>query len=141
MELEQDGATDYDREISKVWESINSDGNKLDILIKASNVRVEYVEDLYNKRSEYDSLRFGLRDKCFTCGNNAIENHHIIQLKHGGRNEYKNIVSLCYKCHTTIHPWLKNQSFARKQKKINKPHLTLKQVLKDQKRQRRTHNQ
>lgn len=48
--------------------------------------------------------RFGI---CFVCGNTATDRHHIIQLKNGGINSRKNLVSLCYGCHKQIHPWMK----------------------------------
>lgn len=44
---------------------------------------------------------------CFACGGGAEIRHHIIWLKHGGRNQKNNIVGLCKKCHAEIHDWLK----------------------------------
>lgn len=46
---------------------------------------------------------------CFICKNKADVRHHIICLKNGGINSKKNLVSLCNKCHSDIHKWLKKR--------------------------------
>jgi len=60
-----------------------------------------------NKRSSLtDNQRkkmFVLNDSCFVCDDVPHHRHHIIQLQHGGRNIYKNIVHLCQTCHGKVH--------------------------------------
>jgi len=63
--------------------------------------RVEFNE---TKRTLHPWKRFGF---CFVCGEQGTARHHIVQLKNGGINSRKNIVSLCDSCHAEIHPWLK----------------------------------
>jgi hypothetical protein len=64
------------------------------------------------RRSHFNDIKsklhsFSRFSPCFVCGIGATARHHIVQLKNGGINSKKNIVSLCHQCHSTIHPWLK----------------------------------
>jgi len=49
--------------------------------------------------------------ECFACGSRATARHHVIWLKHGGRNQKNNIVGICFPCHALIHPWLLELSY------------------------------
>lgn len=35
------------------------------------------------------------------------EEHHVIQIQHGGTNAVRNRVSICGGCHAQVHPWLR----------------------------------
>lgn len=50
-----------------------------------------------------EKLIYNLSDRCFVCGELPKHRHHIIQIQHGGRNTYRNIVDLCVKCHRRVH--------------------------------------
>ena len=43
---------------------------------------------------------------CYVCDNRADIRHHIVPLKNGGSNSFRNIRVLCNNCHAKIHPWL-----------------------------------
>jgi hypothetical protein len=47
------------------------------------------------------------KSNCFTCPNLATIRHHVIQIQNGGKNKRNNIVPLCSRCHSNIHPHLK----------------------------------
>jgi hypothetical protein len=70
---------------------------------------------LEKRRREFDKwknirnrYRFNKGDRCFACGEQAQVRHHLIWLKNGGRNNKRNICFLCHRCHSEVHPWLKN---------------------------------
>lgn len=44
---------------------------------------------------------------CICCGKSGSHRHHIIQLQHGGKNDKNNVVPICVKCHSDIHPWMR----------------------------------
>lgn len=70
---------------------------------------LEVRREIFNasKGKLHSFKRYG---NCFVCLNEAHARHHIIQLKNGGINSKKNLVSLCDPCHELIHPWMKNPS-------------------------------
>tara|TARA_B100000749_G_scaffold257283_1_gene226519 strand:- start:980 stop:1393 length:414 start_codon:yes stop_codon:yes gene_type:complete len=66
----------------------------------ASEVRAKFKKD---KRLQ----RFWHR-ACFVCGEpDVTQRHHIIQIQNGGRNCKRNVIPICNKCHSRIHPWMK----------------------------------
>lgn len=45
--------------------------------------------------------------QCFCCASvRRLYRHHIIEVQHGGSNDGRNQVPLCFACHKRIHPWL-----------------------------------
>lgn len=46
--------------------------------------------------------------RCFACSNTQCRfySHHIIEVYHGGSNNPRNQVPLCFVCHKKLHPWL-----------------------------------
>lgn len=46
--------------------------------------------------------------RCFACSNTQcrLYSHHIIEVYHGGSNNPRNQVPLCFVCHQKLHPWL-----------------------------------
>jgi hypothetical protein len=50
-------------------------------------------------------------DHCFACSTmpRALYLHHVIEVQHGGSNDRRNKVPLCYECHRRLHPWLLEQ--------------------------------
>lgn len=83
--------------------------------IKAPTPELQRVA-LIKDRAKFDRVknvrkryRFWPNDECLACGNKPQVRHHIIWLKHGGRNVKRNICFLCNYCHAEVHPWLKNQ--------------------------------
>jgi hypothetical protein len=47
-------------------------------------------------------------ERCFCCltEDRRVYWHHIIQVQHGGSNTPRNLVTLCHRCHRSVHPWL-----------------------------------
>ena len=72
-----------------------------DMRIKA---RIKF-DKVKNIRHRY---KFKPDQSCLACGSRPQVRHHIIWLKHGGRNNQRNICYLCNECHALIHPWLVN---------------------------------
>ncbi len=63
-------------------------------------------------RREHETLqnrRHPWKAGCFVCksSNSTLFFHHIIEVHHGGSNYARNQVSLCFRCHKDLHPWLK----------------------------------
>lgn len=67
--------------------------------------------------------RFPHADECFLCGWNKdstfnrkayFVRHHILSLSKGGSNRRINIVTLCTRCHSYFHSWLKDNSWIEK---------------------------
>lgn len=46
--------------------------------------------------------------KCFACHNtkHRLYSHHVLEVYHGGSNDPRNQVPLCFICHQKLHPWL-----------------------------------
>lgn len=40
--------------------------------------------------------------------------HHVIAVQHGGDSHSQNIVAICHRCHTRIHPWLADRPLETK---------------------------
>ena len=40
---------------------------------------------------------------CRSCGRFGVEIHHLVYRSHGGKDEAKNVVLLCLRCHQDIH--------------------------------------
>lgn len=87
---------------------------KLKHVKRLAQVEVEFKNQRQRveRRKEFDKVkkyRHSLKthEPCFVCLGEANVRHHLIQLKNGGINCKKNIVSLCNDCHEEIHPWLK----------------------------------
>lgn len=59
----------------------------------------------FNSKKRYKKYQF---HQCFACGELAEVRHHIIWLSHGGRNQANNVIGLCRRCHSKIHPWLES---------------------------------
>jgi hypothetical protein len=88
---------------------------KLDKLIEFSkyyhgngSAKRELREEFNRIKFVVKSVRITPNSECFVCRGKAECRHHIIQLQNGGINLKENIVHLCNKCHSDIHPWLKN---------------------------------
>jgi hypothetical protein len=61
-------------------------------------------------RREHNLQRLASRWKgkpCFVCSELASQEHHIVQIQHGGTNRPDNKVRVCTACHGKIHPFLK----------------------------------
>ena len=65
------------------------------------------------RRVEFDKnkaklCRHKLGSPCFVCSCPSTDRHHIIQMQNGGINSRRNLIALCRKCHSQIHPWMKS---------------------------------
>jgi 5-methylcytosine-specific restriction endonuclease McrA len=111
---------DYLKEFWDMFGGVKNDGwgiprdKKVQALAAMSMVRVEKIDhkERVNRREEFWKVRndrHSLKQypRCFCCSKgNPVTRHHIIQLKNGGPNSGRNIVSLCNSCNKRIHPWL-----------------------------------
>lgn len=113
----------HKEKITKFWnnfEGFKFDGRgyspeiKLALLQELATERIYYKngQSLTTRRTKFDKIKRHRHNRlqhkfCFICLGEANVRHHIIQLQHGGINSKRNIISLCYKCHADIHPWLK----------------------------------
>jgi len=54
---------------------------------------------------------------CFSCRtwSRRLYWHHVIELQHGGSNDRRNLIPICYRCHCVIHPWLPERTDAEEQ--------------------------
>ncbi len=50
----------------------------------------------------FDKKRF----PCFVCGGKHHHRHHIVPLKNGGSNHYRNVIPVCKDCHKLVHNWM-----------------------------------
>ncbi len=41
--------------------------------------------------------------QCAFCGERAVDCHHIVLKSLGGKNDERNLISLCRACHETVH--------------------------------------
>ena len=94
----------------------------MEVFIYLSNVDLSKLEarkrkKLAEMRAEYNVKKFTeswrkhiSRKQCYICDRNGEVRHHIIGLDNGGSNSHNNIRTLCKKCHSEIHPWLKVKS-------------------------------
>ena len=87
--------------------------DKLTLLKEMADVVIEVVgvEKLKARRRSFNSIKntkFPAFNKvCWVCGFPPWERHHIIQLQNGGPiTARNNVVLLCKKCHSDVHPWL-----------------------------------
>lgn len=83
---------------------------------KSIEAKIEYLKHLTSirvgshDRKTYLDLRkhkHPSQEKCYVCGNKAAYEHHFIMLINGGRDNFKNRIDICHKCHKMIHPWMK----------------------------------
>ena len=111
--------------LTKFWDEFGGNKNlgwkhsrkkKLKLLRELSAVVIleRKGDDLKRYRAKFDLIkndRHWLRSHpmCFVCGAKATLRHHILQLKNGGHNAKRNLVSLSEPCHADIHPWLKTK--------------------------------
>ena len=71
----------------------------------------------FSKWSEYVKDRDGY--KCVLCGSNEnLHVHHIKPISEGGKDNPRNLVTLCEKCHTTVHN--DNKKFKKYTKQFEK---------------------
>lgn len=121
------GAMSYQKELLKQFWSFfggnKMDGEEYDRLLKLEKVKwidefkiiYQHQSPLKIRRESFDKRKYKLHKfsyykNCFICQNNSEIRHHLISLSKGGVNSKKNTISLCRKCHSDIHPWLKNPS-------------------------------
>ena len=50
------------------------------------------------------------RRHCKNCGAHGtrLDVHHVVPINVGGTNNLGNLLTLCFKCHQKIHPWMKS---------------------------------
>lgn len=102
----------YTTYLKSFWSSDFDNIDKLSLLVEYSDVVIfgrnftRYVRDKRRKAFDKKKEWIELDSKCWTCDKRPEVRHHIIALKNGGGNSRRNIISLCRRCHSLIHPWL-----------------------------------
>lgn len=88
----------------------------IDLLIKyANSPRVRSSDEIKAVREQFVELRQSIpllqaANRCAICYENGLVHlHHIIPINCGGDNHPLNLVPLCEKCHSQVHPWLQSQ--------------------------------
>jgi hypothetical protein len=71
--------------------------------------------DARHVRLEHDTTeRARVEPVCFGCCRvDGLVTHHVVQIQHGGSNDTRNLVWLCYACHRRVHPWLDGKAPVR----------------------------
>lgn len=75
--------------------------SEVDLKYQTPYTSREQFEKRKNTRKAFTGFKY-----CFVCGSKPEIRHHIIMLKHGGRNQKNNVIALCRPCHALIHDWL-----------------------------------
>lgn len=73
---------------------------------KRPRVLTKWHKDLEKKRQLRVALAFvKKRDKgrCRCCGGMGTQAHHIVYRSHGGKDDPKNLIWACARCHREIH--------------------------------------
>ena len=114
----QMGGNKLKREVlkSNFNDGVRTQDQRFKLLVDYSQIIIGVPKDISKKRFDFNQAKETLHRSsrqintmCFVCLGQAHCRHHIIQLQNGGLNQKKNLVSLCNKCHSDIHPWLKRK--------------------------------
>lgn len=90
------------------WAEVQQ-SNRLDLLQRYAELRptLRTVRSPQAIRREHNAKRLTRQWRgkpCFVCAELASQEHHIIQVKHGGTNRRDNKVWICTPCHRQVHP-------------------------------------
>lgn len=104
------------KNLHKFWREFDfyvGKNNRLDVLKKYGLIGHKKYKRTEQEREEFERVRNSIDFKkygtCKSCGfNGKTIVHHIIMLKSRGLNVGKNLIEICNRCHSEIHPWLKN---------------------------------
>lgn len=89
--------------------AVDSENYKINILIEFEKIVIKHKNSSLKKRNKFNVNRHFLKifeENCQVCGDNRVIRHHIISLIHGGNNSKSNLIPICRKCHSMIHPHL-----------------------------------
>ena len=78
------------------------------VIFKRSKKSLDETRVVFNK-SKFKRHGLNSHKKCFVCLNIGEIRHHIVPISNGGRNAKRNLVTLCKKCHSKVHPWLETK--------------------------------
>lgn len=97
------------------WASARSGEDKLALLRAYAEKRptVRVARDPHAIRREHNRQRTASAWKgkrCFVCAAYASQEHHIVQIQHGGTNRPLNKVWICTPCHRQVHPFMAQPS-------------------------------
>ena len=110
--VERLSALEEDRVLDYFWLMDRQGADRHELLLQLREVRVQRPSD-WNKRKirhwhEVEKMRVG-RGTCFCCRKSGpVVDHHLVQIQHGGSNDLRNRVALCFVCHRRVHPWLED---------------------------------
>lgn len=98
----------YDGRIQQLIDISNGEWHMLPNKRTLQSLRRRFIiSHVHNKK-------YPLASYCWACdyekdsGEYFMVRHHIIPLSRGGSNRRVNIITVCSRCHATIHPWLKD---------------------------------
>jgi len=97
----------YDQELEYFWARINT-CNRMRLLKELAEVKIHNKKSYKQRLEDFKKITCQRSKKCFIvkCNNKTNARHHIILLKHGGKNTARNLLTLCDKHHEQVHPWL-----------------------------------
>ena len=76
--------------------------SKLERKIITDDIK-KYKKRVRNRFRKLKHKNYEKNRTCRVCGGEACEMHHIIQIKNGGNNDERNLLSVCVECHKKIH--------------------------------------
>lgn len=86
-------------------------GKKINVATDNRYSRINKPATDYGPNWSYISQDIRARDgfKCRHCGaNQNLHVHHIVPRSKGGKNHPDNLITLCFDCHSKVHPHMKN---------------------------------
>lgn len=95
--------------LRQFWGAAGRGEDKLALLRQHAEIRLRRrsVRSPHAIRREHNAQRLASRYRahaCFLCSGKATQEHHIVQIQHGGTNRPENKVWVCTPCHRDIHP-------------------------------------
>lgn len=95
--------------LQEFWAAIRAGESPLTLLQNTADTRLTRrpARSPHAVRREHNAHRLSAPYKarpCFVCSERATQEHHIVQIQHGGTNRAENKVWVCTPCHRQIHP-------------------------------------
>lgn len=109
------GFADEASMLIEFWREVHAGADRRELLQHMTHVSIarppEWDRAAIRHEHETSVARVGLNGltrACFACltMDRRVYVHHVIEIQHGGSNHPRNRVSLCFRCHHDLHPWL-----------------------------------
>jgi 5-methylcytosine-specific restriction endonuclease McrA len=99
--------------LSYFWDVIRRGADHMAALVQLTQVTVQrpaaWAPDAVRSAHQHGPRGIATR-QCFGCrAERKLYVHHVIEIQHGGSNDPRNRVPLCFSCHQRLHPWLQDE--------------------------------